>query len=48
MPGAHRGQKKALDPLELVTDGWEVPCGCWESNLGPLDEQVLLTAEASL
>jgi hypothetical protein len=33
----------------LVTDGCEPPCGCWDLNLGPLEEQlVLLTAEPSL
>ena len=32
-----------------VTDGDELPCGCWESNLDPLEEQpVLLTIEPSL
>lgn len=32
-----------------VTDGRELPCGCWEQNSAPLQEpQVLLTAEASL
>jgi hypothetical protein len=32
-----------------VTDRCELPCGCWELNLGPLEEQpVLLTAEPSL
>jgi hypothetical protein len=32
-----------------VTDGCEPPCGCWELNLGPLEEQSeLSTAEASL
>lgn len=31
-----------------VTDGCEVSCGCWKSNLGLLQEQsVLLTAEVS-
>jgi hypothetical protein len=25
-----------------VTDG-EPPCGCWESNLGPLEEQSVLS-----
>ena len=31
------------------TDGCEPPCGCWEMNLGPLQEpQVLLTAEPFL
>jgi hypothetical protein len=30
-------------------DGCEPPCGCWELNSGPLEEQsVLLTAEPSL
>lgn len=32
-------------PATEVTDGPEPPCGCWESNLGPLQEQVFLTAE---
>ena len=32
-----------------VTDNCKSPCGCWESNLGPLVEQpVLLAAEPSL
>ena len=31
-----------------VADGCEPLCGCWESNLGPLEEQqVLLTTELS-
>ena len=39
------GQKRATD---LITDGCEPPCGCWELNSGPLEEQaVLLTAEPS-
>ena len=34
---------------DLITDGCEPPCGCWELNSGPLEEQsVLLTAEPSL
>jgi hypothetical protein len=38
-------QKRASDP---ITDGWEPPCGCWELNSGPLEEQlVLLPAEPS-
>jgi hypothetical protein len=28
--------QKALDP---ITDGCEPPCGCWELNSGPLEEQ---------
>ena len=40
-----RYQKRASDP---ITDGFEPPCGCWELNSGPLEEQsVLLTAEPS-
>ena len=40
------GQKRAPD---LITDGCEPPCGCWESNSGPPEEQsVLLTSEPSL
>jgi hypothetical protein len=39
-------QKRALDP---ITDGFEPPCGCWELNSGPLEEQsVLLTTQPSL
>ena len=35
-------------PGTEVTDGCEPPGGCWESNLGPLEEQsVLLTPEPS-
>ena len=40
------GQKRAPDP---ITGGCEPPCGCWELNSGPLEEQpVLLTSEPSL
>jgi hypothetical protein len=39
-------QKSALDP---ITDGCEPPCGCWELNPEPLEEQsVFLTSEPSL
>jgi hypothetical protein len=32
----------------LVTDSFELPCGYWELNLGPLKEQpVLLTTKPS-
>ena len=35
--------------MDPITDGCEPPCGCWELNLGPLEEQsVLLTTEPSL
>ena len=34
--------------LEFIIDGYKPPCGYWELNLGPLEEQpVLLTAEPS-
>ena len=33
---------------DSLTDGCEPPCGVWESNSGPMEEQpVLLTAEPS-
>jgi hypothetical protein len=39
-------QKRASDS---VTDSCEPPCGCWELNSGPLEEQsVLLTTESPL
>ena len=39
-------QKRASDP---IADGCEPPCGCWELNSGPLEDQsVLLTTEPSL
>jgi hypothetical protein len=32
-----------------IADGCEPPCGCWDLNSGPLEEQsVLLTTEPSL
>jgi hypothetical protein len=31
-----RHLKRATDP---ITDGCELPCGCWELNSGPLEEQ---------
>ena len=39
-----KSQKRASDP---ITDGCEPPCGCWELNLGHLEEQSVLTAEPS-
>ena len=35
------GQKRA-SPETRVSDGCELPRGCWESNLGPLQEQYVL------
>ena len=35
--------------MSAYTHGCEPPCGCWELNSGPLEEQsVLLTTEPSL
>jgi hypothetical protein len=34
---------------DLITDGCEPPCGCWELNSGPLEGQpLLLTSEPAL
>jgi hypothetical protein len=34
---------------DLITGGCELPCGCWDLNSEPSEEQsVLLTAEPSL
>jgi len=30
-----------------VTDNYELPCGCWELNLGPLEEHSRLLTNAS-
>ena len=39
------GQKRAPD---RIIDGYEPPCGCWELNLGPPEEQSMpLTSEPS-
>ena len=46
MSDAHGGQKGVL---YLWSHSCEMPCGCWESNPGPLDEQaVLFIYESSL
>ena len=39
--GALSGQKRVSDPLELEFNGCELPCGCWELNLGLLEEHPL-------
>lgn len=38
--------RSVMDPLDLevLSDSCELPCGSWESNLGPLEEQLLTTA----
>lgn len=45
-----RPEKDIKDPGARGTDSFESPqCGCWELDLGPLEEQkVLLTAEPFL
>lgn len=50
MSGAHGNWNRALDPLQLgVTDSCAPPCGCWELDLGTLENQtVCLAAEPSL
>ena len=46
VPGALGGWKRVCDPIELVTNGCELPCGCWEKNPSPLEkESVLLSTE---
>jgi hypothetical protein len=45
-PPPHKKKKSASDP---ITDDCKPPCGCWELNSGPLEEEsVLLTTEPSL
>ena len=42
-------RERQIPPGNGLTDGCELPCGCWELNPGPLEDQpVLLTAEPSL
>lgn len=40
VPDAHNGQK-------MVKSSCEPSCGCWELNLDPLNEQVLLLSNLS-
>jgi hypothetical protein len=43
------GARRVRFPETGVTNGFELQYGCWESYLGPLEEQpVLLTTEPSL
>ena len=43
------GVKVSDSPGTGSSDSCELPCGCWELNPGPLEEQsVLLTAEPFL
>lgn len=47
VPGAHRGQKEMMDPLDnRVTDDYKLSFGHWELSLSPAEEQpLLLTTE---
>ena len=46
LPCLQTPQKRASDP---ITEGCEPPCGCWELNSGPMEDQsVFLTTEPSL
>jgi E3 ubiquitin-protein ligase NEDD4 len=43
-----KSEKAIRSPGTVVTDCCELPCGCWKSNPGPVEEQpVLLTSEPS-
>jgi hypothetical protein len=42
-PNHDEHQKRASD---AITDGYEPPCGCWELNSGPLEEQLVLLTTA--
>lgn len=47
-PSILGGQKRVSDAHELELDGCELPCGFWEPNLSPPeDEQLILTTEVS-
>ena len=39
-----RSEEGVEFPGTGITDGYGPLCGCWESNVDPLQEQVLLTA----
>ena len=44
-----KARRGVRSPGTGVKDGCEPPCGCWESNPGPLEKQfVLSNAETSL
>ena len=34
---------KVAEVLELELDRCELPCGCWDLNLGPLEEQLAIS-----
>lgn len=42
-------EDRFLPPETVATESWVLPCGCWDSNLSPVEEhRVLLTEEPSL
>ena len=43
MLGAYGRQKRASNPLDLDADYSELPRRQWELNLGPLEEQLMLS-----
>jgi hypothetical protein len=47
MLGVHTDQKVASDLLSLTRYSCAQQCECWKSNLGPLEESVILAAEPS-
>lgn len=48
VPGSQSLREGVGSPRFRFTDDDEPPYGCWESNLCPLQEQQILTAEPSL
>ena len=43
-----RPEEGVREPGTGLTGGCDLPCGCWELNMGPLEEQsVFLTNEPS-
>lgn len=44
VPGTLRGQEGAQAPVTGIAGSCEPPCGCWELNLGPLQEKLLLAS----
>lgn len=42
MPGTCRGQKRAMDALEVELPMVVAMCGCWKSKPDPLEERLVL------
>lgn len=36
--------EEGMGCLRTADINWELPCGCWELNIGPLEEQLVLLA----